>query len=180
MEGTLNTNIWPQNSVGLLTHTFPNVLPTRRRTIMHSSTSQCLRSQCQCSCRFVITSLAHLTFSFRDNLPFSQELLWSPHPRGPPSPQNDTNSPSEPSCRQATPLADAARRKWYCSVCEEGFRNKHDCERHIDNVGKRARCKACKKTVCGRKDNRKRHYTKYCKSMDQREGLSLEEAFAEV
>ena len=43
-------------------------------------------------------------------------------------------------------------------------------------------CLACGKTLCARKDNRKRHYTKYCKRMDLgRDGdLRLEDSFIEV
>lgn len=67
-------------------------------------------------------------------------------------------------------------------MCGELFRDKYECERHIGNVGRQATCLACGKTVCGRKDNRKRHYTKYCKRMDlgKRGDLRLEDSFIEV
>lgn len=67
-------------------------------------------------------------------------------------------------------------------MCKGVFHDKYECERHIGNVGKQAICLPCGKTISGRKDNRKRHYTKYCKKMDlgRDGGLSLEDAFVEV
>ena len=67
-------------------------------------------------------------------------------------------------------------------MCRDAFHDKYECKRHIGNAGKQVMCLACEKTLGARKDNRKRHYTKYCKRMDLgRDGdLSLEEAFVEV
>jgi len=67
-------------------------------------------------------------------------------------------------------------------VCKEAFHDKYECERHIRSVGRRAMCLACGKVMCGRKDNRKRHYTKYCKGIDlgREAGLRLEDSFIEV
>ena len=51
-------------------------------------------------------------------------------------------------------------------MCEDVFHDKYECDRHIESVGKRVMCLACGKIMCGRKDNRKRHYTKYCKGIN--------------
>ena len=80
------------------------------------------------------------------------------------------------------PSFNRVRGKWSCSVCRDVFHDKYECERHIGSIGKQVMCLACGKTLCARKDNRKRHYTKYCKRMDLgRDGdLRLEDSFIEV
>lgn len=129
--------------------------------------------------------------SFRDDPSFSQTSALAPQPQEPSpppppplslQPREKSQSRSEPPCRRGTPSYDDDRGKWYCSVCDDAFRDRYECERHIRNVGKRAKCLACKKTLCARMDNRKRHYTKYCKRMDlgKNGGLRLEDAFREV
>jgi len=67
-------------------------------------------------------------------------------------------------------------------VCKDVFHDKYECERHIRSVGKQVMCLACGKVTCGRKDNRRRHYTKYCKGINpgRDEVLRLEDSFIEV
>ncbi|KAF9780795.1 hypothetical protein BJ322DRAFT_283385 [Thelephora terrestris] len=117
-----------------------------------------------------------------NEIPLSPTSSLSPQSQGPPSPQHTRRSSPRPDCHRAVPSFDTARRKWYCSVCQDAFHDKYECERHIGNVGKQALCLACGKTICARKDNRRRHYDKYCKRKDLGKdgGVSLEDAFAEV
>ena len=177
---TLHTNSWLAKPVELLLHTFLSGSDTCRRLTAHWLASLCLLSQC--SCRLVILPLGRLTPLFSNNLPLSPTSPLSPQPPEPPSLQYTRRSDPRPNCHQATPSFDHARRKWYCSVCQDVFHDKYECERHIGNVGKQAICLACGKVVCSRKDNRKRHYIKYCKRMDLGKdgGLSLQDAFVEV
>ena len=116
-----------------------------RPPTMHLQALLCLPPQR--SCRFVIPSLGYLTLSFRDKLPLSPMFPLSPHPQEPLSPQHTSRSSSRPNCRQSTPSFHNARRKWYCSVCKDVFHGEYECERHIGNVGKQAKCLACGKTV---------------------------------
>lgn len=84
----------------------------------------------------------------------------------------------EPSCRNALPVFNHIRGKWCCSVCDEGFRGKWECGRHIKATGKRAKCLGCGKKITSRGDSLKRHLEKYCKG--DLENSSLEDAFVEV
>jgi hypothetical protein len=153
-----------------------------RRWMMPTLTSlgSCLHYQC--SYRLATISSVRPTFSFRDNPSFSPASHWSPLAQEPPSPQESRKPPSKRSCRRAKPSFNKDQGKWCCSVCKDAFRNRYECERHIENVGKQAVCRACGKTVCARKDNQKRHYNQYCKRMDQGKngGLALEDAFLDV
>ena len=74
--------------------------------------------------------------------------------------------PQKPSCRQASPFFDNANRKWCCDACGKHFRGYYECNRHTQHAGKRARCLACDKEINSREDSLRRHYSKFCKSMD--------------
>lgn len=67
-------------------------------------------------------------------------------------------------------------------MCKGVFYDKYECERHIGSVGKQVMCLACGRVVCGRKDNRKRHYIKYCKGVNPGwdGGPTFEDAFVEA
>lgn len=127
-------------------------------------------------------SCTHPTLSFREGRSISPASSSSPPPREPPSPEHGKQSRSKPACRQGTPSFNSIQRKWSCSVCKDAFHDKYECQRHIGNVGKQAICLACGKTIGLRKDNRRRHFTKYCKRMDlgRDGGLSFEDAFIEI
>jgi hypothetical protein len=170
---------WLVKRVKLLLHIFLSGPASRRRPTTRSPASF-LPSQR--SCKFVILSLYHQILSFRNEIPLSPTSSLSPQSQGPPSPQHTRRSSPRPDCHRAVPSFDSARRKWYCSVCQDAFHDKYECERHIGNVGKQAMCLACGKTICARKDNRRRHYAKYCKRKDLGidGGVSLENTFAEV
>lgn len=83
---------------------------------------------------------------------------------------------SKPSCLGATP--DLIEEKWYCSLCNESFRGKWECERHINAKGKQSMCLACGKALSSRNDSLKRHFTKHCKG--NVEDFTLEDAFVGV
>ena len=132
--------------------------------------------------RISIISLGHPTLCFRDNASISPATHWSPLPQDPPSPQRGRELASQLSCSEATPEFSNVRKRWCCSVCEVVFRDKYQCGRHIRNAGKRAKCLACGKNVCARRDNRKRHYVKYCKRvyLGVYTDLRFEDAFVDV
>ena len=165
---------------GLPAHIIVNGLPTRRRPTALTTTSP--RPSSQCSSRFLVISSTPPTFSFRDNPFFCPTPPWSPPPQELPPPRHRRKSFPQLSCSQATPLFSDARKRWYCNVCQDSFRDKYECERHIVNVGKRVKCLACGKNICARKDSRKRHYIKHCKKMDLGKdgGIRLEDAFIDV
>lgn len=127
-------------------------------------------------------SCAHPTLSSREGSSISPTSSSSPLPQEPPSPEHGKQSPPKPTCRQGTPSFNNTQRKWSCSVCRDIFYDKNECRRHIGSVGRQAVCLACGKTIGLRKDNRRRHFTKYCKRMDlgRDGGLSFEDAFIEV
>lgn len=154
--------------------------PYRRPTTL-ASASPYLSSKC--SCTFSIISSNHPSFPFRGNdNPPSPQAPPSQLPQRPPSARYSGKSRSKPKCNRATPSFCDVEKRWYCSACITFFRDNYECVRHIENVGKRAKCLPCGKTVCARKDNRKRHYTMYCKRKDlgKNMGLRLDDTFEDV
>ena len=96
------------------------------------------------------------------------------HHQAPPEP----SATPEPSCRRATPIFNHIRRKWCCSACDDTFRGKWECQRHIETTGKRAVCLACGGKLSRREDSLRRHFKKHCKG--DLVNLRFEDAFTEV
>jgi len=125
----------------------------------------------------------HFNFSDTANLffhsppsPTVSQTSSTPEPHGQVSPEPSPTP--EPSCRRATPVLNHIRYKWCCSVCNQEFRGKWECKRHIESMGKRSKCVACGRNLNGRNDSLLRHFTTHCRG--DVGNLSLEDAFVEV
>jgi hypothetical protein len=106
----------------------------------------------------------------------------TPSPTSTPEYRQASSEPSptpEASCRQAVPVWNPIQKKWSCSgyMCNNVFRRKSDCIRHIDTAGKRSKCVACGQKLIARGDSWLRH-SRTCKGGVG--NLRFEDAFVEV